>query len=214
MCSWCDTYPFAVHLIIPIVWFGGFWVWNGWFDIIPAVWFHIFWVSNGGLSTKRTTSKKIPLKFSIQSTLWLYDANTNRHCNTYIIFPVFWFCGSRILDFLWCQDFPVIFQATRFNLFVIDQYFVGVVWLNDQCVVMGEHIILAPDILFDQMILALVVEDDVDAFGAWSANVWTEHHQVWRITVQILLFDGAVEDFQVAAAAVDVLFVFNGELQD
>lgn len=132
---------------------------------------------------------------------------------TYIIFPVSWFGGRWILDFLWCQEFPVIFQAARLNLFIIDQYFVGVVWLHHQCVVMGEHIILAANLLFDQMILALVVEDDVDAFGAWSANVWTEHHQVWRLTVQVLLFDGAVEDFQVATAAVDVLFVFDGELQ-
>lgn len=48
--------------------------------------------------------------------------------------------------------------------------------------------------------------------GAWTANIWTEHQQVWGFTVHVLLFQGAVEHLQVTTTAIDALFVLHGEL--
>lgn len=103
----------------------------------------------------------------------------NQKSGTYAFIPIFWFLGFWILDLLCWQKVPVIFQITRFHLFVVNQHFVAVVRANDQCVEMCEHIVFASDFFVDQMIFALVAEDNVHFFGAWSANVWTKHNQVW-----------------------------------
>lgn len=79
---------------------------------------------------------------------------------------------------------------------------------------MREDIILATDVFVDEMILFLVVEDDVDFLGAGSADVRAEHEPVRWLAVHLLGFQRAVEDFHVAAAAVDVLLVFDGELDN
>ena len=78
---------------------------------------------------------------------------------------------------------------------------------------MSEDIIFASDFLVDQMIFSLVAEDDMNFFGAWSANVWAKHQQVWCFTVQIGLLQWAIEDFQITTAAVNVLFMLHWELQ-
>ena len=50
-------------------------------------------------------------------------------------------------------------------------YLIGLVRIDDQSVQMSVDVILGPDFLLDQMVLALVVKDDVDLFVAGSANV-------------------------------------------
>ena len=59
---------------------------------------------------------------------------------------------------------------------------------------MGEFVILALDVLLDQMVLSLVVEDDVDALGAVSANVGAEHNVVLRVTVHVIAGNGRGEE--------------------
>uniref|UniRef100_A0A2M4DHF4 Putative secreted protein n=1 Tax=Anopheles darlingi TaxID=43151 RepID=A0A2M4DHF4_ANODA len=130
------------------------------------------------------------------------------------VVPVFRLLRLRILDLLRWQEVPVFLQATRLHLLVIDQHFVRVVRAHDERVEVREHVVLAADILVDQMILALVAEDHVHLLGARTADVRSEHEQVRRFTVQILLVYGAIEHLQVSATAVDVLLVLDRELHD
>ena len=69
-------------------------------------------------------------------------------------------------------------------------------------------------LLLDEVVLAAVVEDDVDALGARSADVGAEHDLVLGVAVHVLLVEVAVEHLDVAAAAVDVLLVLHRELDD
>lgn len=75
-----------------------------------------------------------------------------------------------------------------------DVYLVFVVWSNDEGVNVGEFVILALDVLLDQMVLSLVVEDDVDALGAVSANVGAEHNVVLRVAVHVIAGNGRGEE--------------------
>lgn len=133
---------------------------------------------------------------------------------TYPFVPAVWFGCTWILDFLWCQEIPIIFQVTRFNFFVIDQHLVCVVWLDDQCVEMCEYIIFAADLLVDQMILALVAEDDMNFLSAWSAYIGSEHKKIGALAMHVLLVQRTIEDFQVTATTIDVLFMFHRELDN
>jgi hypothetical protein len=66
--------------------------------------------------------------------------------------------------------------------------------------------------LLDEMILALVAEDDVDLLRAGAADVGPEHHVVGRVAVHVRLVQLAVEELDVPAAAIDVLLVLHCEL--
>ena len=65
-------------------------------------------------------------------------------------------------------------------------YLVLVVRSDDEGVDVRELVILALDVLLDQMVLSLVVEDDVDALGAVAADVRTEHNVVFRVAVHVI----------------------------
>ena len=71
---------------------------------------------------------------------------------------------------------------------------------------------LALDVFLDEMVLALVVEDDVHLLGSRAADVRAEHDLVRRLAVHVLLVERAGEHLDVAAAAVDVLLVLHSEL--
>ena len=79
---------------------------------------------------------------------------------------------------------------------------------------MSEDVILAPDILLDQMVLALVLKDDVDLLGARPTDIRAEHDVIWAFTMHVRLVKLAVEKLDVAATAVDVLLVLHGELDN
>lgn len=64
------------------------------------------------------------------------------------------------------------------------------------------------------MVLSLVVEDDVDLLGSRAADVGSKHNQVWSLTMHFLGVEVAVKQLDVTTAAVNVLFVLHGELED
>merc|ERR1712156_104027 len=64
------------------------------------------------------------------------------------------------------------------------------------------------------MVLAVVVEDDVDFFGRITANVWAEHNVVIRLTMQIFRFKRSWENFDVSSTTIDLLSVFDRKLVD
>lgn len=73
---------------------------------------------------------------------------------------------------------------------------------------------LASDVFLPQMVLIVVVEDDVYFLAAQSADVWTEHDQVGRLSVHLDLVQSAGEELHVSTAAVEALLVFDAELDD
>ena len=79
---------------------------------------------------------------------------------------------------------------------------------------MGEDIILASDVLLDEMVLIFGVEDDVDFLGARAADVWAEHDVVRRVSMHVGLIQGTVKKLDVTSTTVNVLLVLNGELND
>merc|ERR1739838_246863 len=129
-----------------------------------------------------------------------------------IIIPVFGFGCLGVLDGLGGEEVPVLIQTARFDLLVIDENLVFVVGREDEGVEMGEDVILAADILLDEVVLPLVAEDYVHFLGAGSADIGTEHDLVGRLSVHLSLVKVAAKHLQVPAAAVDVLLVLHGEL--
>merc|ERR1739838_194621 len=130
----------------------------------------------------------------------------------FIIIPVFGFGCLGVLDGLGGEEVPVLIQTARFDLLVIDENLVFVVGCEDEGVEMGEDVILAADILLDEVVLPLVAEDYVHFLGAGSADIGTEHDLVGRLSVHLSLVKVAAKHLQVPAAAVDVLLVLHGEL--
>merc|ERR1711963_819346 len=91
------------------------------------------------------------------------------------IIPIFGFFGFRILDFLGWQKVPVLFKSSFLSRFVINENFVGTIRLDNQGVEMGENVILATDFLLNQVILAFVVENDMDFLGSRTTDIRAEH---------------------------------------
>lgn len=133
---------------------------------------------------------------------------------THPLVPVLGFLGLGILDHLGWQEVPVLLHAAALHLLAVDEHLVGVVGVQHQSVEVGVDVVLAADLLVDQMVLALVAKDDVHLLGSRAADIRTEHNFIGALAVHILLVQLAVEDLQVATTAVDVLLVLNGELDD
>ena len=87
------------------------------------------------------------------------------------VVPVLGFAGLGVLDLLGGEEVPVGLQVAGLDLFVVDFDFVGVVGVDDEGVEVGEDVVLAPDLLLDEVVLALVAEDNVDFLGARATNV-------------------------------------------
>lgn len=69
---------------------------------------------------------------------------------------------ASYLDLLGRQEVPVSLKLSRLDLLIVDEYLVGVVRLHNQGVQVGVNIILATDVLLDQMVLALIAENHVN----------------------------------------------------
>ena len=94
---------------------------------------------------------------------------------------------------------------------------------------MRRFIVLALDVLVDQVILALVVEDDVHFLRRVAADVGPEHDIVLGLAVHVLGGDIRWEDlkkivsklairtstyFDIATTAVNLLLMLNSKLDD
>ena len=55
---------------------------------------------------------------------------------------------------------------------------------------MSGLVVLALDVLVDEVVLSLVVEDDVDLLGGVAADVGAEHNVVLGLAVHLLSSDG------------------------
>merc|ERR1719323_2917578 len=130
------------------------------------------------------------------------------------IVPIFRFFGFRILDFLGWQKVPVLFKSSFLSRFVINENFIGTIRLDNQGVEMSENVILATDFLLNQVILAFVVEDDMDFLGSWTTDVRAEHNEIRGFSMHISLIQRAVKKLGISTTTINVLFMFDCELND
>ena len=93
-------------------------------------------------------------------------------------------------------------------------HLVGVIRLQDQSVDVGEDVILAADILLDQVVLSIVVKDDMNLLGARAADVGTEHDRVRRLAMHVLLVQRTWEYLDIATSAVNVLLMLHRQLDN
>lgn len=58
------------------------------------------------------------------------------------VIPVAGFLGLWVLDLLRGQHVPVILQGAGLHLLIVDPHLVRLVWIQDQCVQVGQLVIL------------------------------------------------------------------------
>lgn len=58
------------------------------------------------------------------------------------VVPVTGFLGLWVFDLLWWQHVPVVLQGAGLHLFIVNFYLICLVWIQDQCVQVGQFIIL------------------------------------------------------------------------
>ena len=114
-----------------------------------------------------------------------------------------------ILDLLGGREVPVVRQSSIFSLLVINEDPERAVRVKNK-----EHVILASDVFLDQVVLALVFEDDVDFLGSWPTDVRSEHNIVRGVSMHVSLVKLAVKQLHVTTTTVNVLLVLNSELDD
>jgi len=98
------------------------------------------------------------------------------------------------------------------SLLAVDVDGVGVVWVEDQGVDVCELVGLGANFAFDEVVLALVVEDQVGALGR-AANVWAKHDVVIGVAIVVGLLNSVWVELQVTTTAIDRLWMRNRVLE-
>ena len=136
----------------------------------------------------------------------------------FVVHPVFGFGLIWILDFFGQEEIEFVFQLARTNGLVVDEYVEGVVGFDDEGVEVTELIVFRVDFFVYQEVVVLLVgvEDDVSAFVGGAADVGPEHDAVGRVAAELVGVEGgsAREELDVGPAAVDLLLVLDGVLDD
>mmetsp|Transcript_18877 Transcript_18877/g.41138 ORF Transcript_18877/g.41138 Transcript_18877/m.41138 type:complete len:218 (+) Transcript_18877:545-1198(+) len=138
--------------------------------------------------------------------------------NPLLINPVIRLGLVRVLDLLRGQEVELILKLSIADGLVVDENLKGVIRADDESVEVGQLIILHLDLLLHEeiIILLVVVEDGVGLLVGGAANVRTEHDGVGSIAAKLLGREllPAGEQLDVGAAAVNLLLVLDGELDD
>ena len=161
--------------------------------IIPILWF-------GGIGV-RDMLGLLPVFSPRDRQSWHYQIN-----------PIFRLFLFGVLDLLGWEEVPVVCKTSTLGLLVINENLIGAIGVEDKGVEMGEDIILTSIVLFDEMVLPLVLENDMNLLGSRSTKVRSKHHIIGRISVHVGLFEVAVKELDISTSTVNVLFVFNCEL--
>mmetsp|Transcript_14862 Transcript_14862/g.40055 ORF Transcript_14862/g.40055 Transcript_14862/m.40055 type:complete len:357 (+) Transcript_14862:459-1529(+) len=134
--------------------------------------------------------------------------------NLLLLIPVLGLLGTGVLDLLRGHHVPVLLQGTRCHLFQVNEHLVGVVWLHDEGVHMRELVGLSLDVLLDEVVRAVLGEDDVHLARGEAADVGAEHDGVRGLSTKGLHLRGTGlrDELHVATTAVQVLLMLHGEL--
>mmetsp|Transcript_41596 Transcript_41596/g.81600 ORF Transcript_41596/g.81600 Transcript_41596/m.81600 type:complete len:319 (+) Transcript_41596:502-1458(+) len=119
-----------------------------------------------------------------------------------------------VLDLLGGEEIPVIFQFATFDFFAVNVDLVRVVRLDDEGVDVSHLVVLGRDGLLNEVVFALVVENDVNPLGAGAANIGTKHNGVVVVTGELLLDEALGHNLDVATTAVNLLRVLDRKLDN
>ena len=124
----------------------------------------------------------------------------------------------RVLDLLGGEEVELVLELAVADGLVVDEDLEGVVGPVYEGVEVGELVVLHLELVLDEevVVLLVVVEDGVGLLVGRAANVGSEHDGVGGVAAE--LGGGEVgsagEELDVGAAAVDLLLVLDGELDD
>ena len=113
-----------------------------------------------------------------------------------------------VLDLAGREEAPVV-KVTSGDFNVINENLVNLIELNNKNIDVVAEVSLARDVLGDEVVGALVVEDDVDAASFGTADIRSEHEGVGRVSVEVLLVQTVGDQLDVSSTAVDVLLVLD-----
>mmetsp|Transcript_4917 Transcript_4917/g.11718 ORF Transcript_4917/g.11718 Transcript_4917/m.11718 type:complete len:383 (+) Transcript_4917:1064-2212(+) len=135
-----------------------------------------------------------------------------------ILHPVCRLADSGILDGLLAQKVKFFVELSLSHRLVVDQNLEGVVGVNDKCVEVGQVIGFGSDFFLDEVVFVLVevVQNNVGPLVGRSANIGAKHDGVGSLASEAvgIEFVSAGEEFDVGTAAIQVLFVLHGVLND
>ena len=83
--------------------------------------------------------------------------------------------GFRVFDLLWRKNIPIIIDAARLLLIVINENAVCGIRPDDQGVNMCQLVCLAWHLLLDQMVLAVLSKDSMDLLGGIPTDIRPKH---------------------------------------
>jgi hypothetical protein len=85
--------------------------------------------------------------------------------------------------------------------------------VDDESVQMAQFISTNIDVVVDEMVLSLVGDDSMSTTST-TANIRAKHNVVFGVTVEGSLVQTSRQNFHIPATTVNVLLVFDGELED
>jgi len=129
------------------------------------------------------------------------------------VVPVRGLLGVGVLDLLGAEDLPVLFDGAGGNLLLVNEDLVGLVGVEHEGVGVSELVGLGLDGLLNEVVVAVVVQDDVNPLGG-TADIGTEHDVVDGIAVEVDLVESRGDKLDVATTTVEALLVLDGELED
>mmetsp|Transcript_18200 Transcript_18200/g.43078 ORF Transcript_18200/g.43078 Transcript_18200/m.43078 type:complete len:218 (-) Transcript_18200:307-960(-) len=138
--------------------------------------------------------------------------------NSLLVHPVVGLGLVRVLDLLGGEEVELVLELAIAHGLVVDEDLEGVVGPDDEGVQVGELVVLDLDLVLHEevVVLLVVVEDGVGLLVGRAADVGTEHDGVGGIASELLGGEllAAGQELDVRAAAVDLLLVLDGELED
>ena len=83
--------------------------------------------------------------------------------------------GFRVFDLLWRKNIPIIIDAARLLLIIINENAVCGIRPDDQGVNVCQLVCLAWNLLLDQMVLAVLSKDSMDLLGGIPTDIRPKH---------------------------------------
>merc|ERR1712032_608895 len=126
-----------------------------------------------------------------------------------IIVPIIWRLRFWIFDVPRRKYVEIVLNCAGLNLLAINPYLVGAGRSDDKSVEVSELIILAADVLLDEVTLTTLGKDEMNLFGPGPTDVWAEHDIIGRITIHLFWTYIRREKLNITTTTIYILFVLH-----